>query len=91
MTNKRAHKIIMLAANEFDVTQKDLRGRRRRRPLPWARMVACEAMRQAGMGYSEIGRALLLDHSSVIYLVKRCNELDWLQVAANRIFEESKE
>lgn len=89
MTNRRAHRIIVLAAKEFDVTQKALLGRCRARPLPWARMVACDAMRQGGMSYPEIGRVLCIDHTSVMYLVRRCGANEDLQVIANRICRES--
>lgn len=55
-------KHIMMAVSGYDVTLKD-----RRRPIPDCRAIISSQMRREGYSTIEIGRALDVNHSTIIY------------------------
>lgn len=55
-------KDIMMAVSGYDVTLKD-----RKRPIPDCRAIISSQMRREGYSTIEIGRALDVNHSTIIY------------------------
>lgn len=55
-------KNIMMAVSGYDVTLKD-----RKRPIPDCRAIISSQMRREGYSTIEIGRALDVNHSTIIY------------------------
>lgn len=55
-------KNIMMAVSGYDVTLKD-----RRRPIPDCRAIISAQMRKEGYTLYEIGRALDVDHSTIVH------------------------
>jgi|BioPla2DNA2_1021312.scaffolds.fasta_scaffold09125_11 hypothetical protein len=53
---------VMMAVSGYDVTLKD-----RRRPIPDCRAIISSQMRREGYSTIEIGRALDVNHSTIIY------------------------
>lgn len=74
-----------VACHHFDVTGDALLGRGRDRATVDARHVAMWLMRDGGRPYAEIGRELGVDHSTVIYAVRRVNTDEQLLATAQAL------
>ncbi len=78
-------RVFAAACRHFDVTgDAVLSGARDRQTLA-ARHVAMWLMRDAGRSYTEIGRELGCDHSTVIHAVRRINADDPLLATAHML------
>lgn len=64
-------RIINKACELWGVSYEDVAGRSREVPLPFARSMVAKTIRDAyGLSYSEIGRMLNRNHSSISYYYK---------------------
>jgi chromosomal replication initiation ATPase DnaA len=75
------------AAELFDIEVADIFGDSRRREHSEARMVTYYAAQLAGDNYSQIGRVMNRDHTSVISGVTRVGETPRLRAIARQIAE----
>lgn len=67
----RLRRAVDLLIERSDYSRKEILGKRRYRDLTRERHRMMFELFAAGFGYSEIGRELNRDHSSVIYAVKK--------------------
>ena len=73
-TDPNCIRLISLAASLYDVTPDDILSRNRKHRVKLARHAACWLMRhQAGLTYQRIGKALDLDHTTVLHA---CRSID---------------
>ena len=66
--NPRAY--VKRRAFDLDIHHDQIIGPNRSRRIAYARAIIASELREQGLSYPEIGRALGKDHSSVIYMVK---------------------
>jgi chromosomal replication initiation ATPase DnaA len=59
--------LIQAAADLYGTTMEAVRGRDNDRSVTSARMIACWLLRETGMSYPEIGRALGRDHTTIMH------------------------
>ena len=82
---KRARGIIDAVAGWHDVEPVALVSKHRGQWVTAARHVAMWLLREAGLSYPDIGRALGRDHTSAIYGVRRVDTTPALRATALRI------
>lgn len=63
--------IIDRVSQEFKVHRRDILGRAKYNFILPARFGLCKILRERGLSYSQIGRVLDRDHTTVIYAVRR--------------------
>lgn len=81
-------RLVIHVAEHYGVKPADILGKRRGRRVSEARHVTSWLLRESGRTYPEIGRALLRDHTSAMYGVKRVDrEPRLFSVAANLLAE----
>lgn len=59
--------MVRAAADLYGTTPEAIRGPARDKSIATARMVACWLLRQTGLSYPEIGRAVDRDHTTVMH------------------------
>jgi chromosomal replication initiation ATPase DnaA len=59
--------VVRAAADLYGTTPEAIRGPARDKSIASARMVACWLLRQTGLSYPEIGRAVDRDHTTAIH------------------------
>jgi hypothetical protein len=67
--------LVKVAAQHLCITPAEVRGRQRHNIYARARQAVSLVAFEAGRGYSEIGRGLQIDHTSVIYAVRKARIL----------------
>lgn len=65
--SRRIEQVFSDVCREWDVTRVQLLGRTRLHSVLQARGQACRILREFGLSYCQIGHALNLHHSTVIY------------------------
>lgn len=70
-----ARVVTEAAAEVFDVTPREILGRRRKEPIVTARQVSYYLLRKCGLKYERIGEVFERDHAAVIHGCKRIGDL----------------
>ena len=74
-----------IAARYMDVSPHAIFTKSRERPVTDARQVVCWVAADAGFSYSEIGRHIKRDHTSVMHAVSKVTRTPRLYAVANRV------